>query len=408
MYCFWEERMKYRNFSKKIDFKPSALGFGLMRLPMKDEKEIDREEAIKIVRYAIDNGVNYLDTAYVYHGGESERILCEILKDGYRDKVKIADKMSMWLLKEESDLDRIFFDQLDKLKVDKIDFYLLHALNRRSIDTITRLKIMDWCEKKKADGLIDYIGFSFHDTLPVWKKLIDFYDWDFCMLQFNIIDVKIQLSKAAIDYARRKDIGVIVMEPLRGGQLSLSIPDDIMALWGEMAKLYRDADIPITMSQNQMFLPAQFMLDWLWNFEEIGFLISGMSNFQQVKENIEFAKNASINKLNKKQLTLINKIRKTYLEKIVINCTKCNYCKDCPQKIAIPEIFSSLNEIKRFENQRTPTFRYYFLPEEKRASKCTSCGACVPICPQKLDIPGLLKKCSLVFEEKKMFDTVGF
>jgi len=398
--------MQYREFSNKIHFTPSALGFGMMRLPMKNDNTIDIEEAIKMGRYAIDNGVNYFDTAYIYHGGESEKILAEVLKDGYREKVKIADKMPMWLLKETSDLDRFFFEQLERLKVNKIDFYLLHSLNRSSVNTIQKHKIIDWCEKKKADHYIDYIGFSFHDTLPIWKKLIDYYDWDFCMLQFNIIDVKVQLSKVALDYARKKDIGVIIMEPLRGGQLTTSIPSEIMSLWKGMADLYSKSNIPFKMDiekDKNIFYPAQFMLDWLWSIKEVGFLISGMSNFKQVKENIEFANSSFVNKLNKAQNSLINKIRGAYLAKTVVACTKCNYCKNCPKKIAISEIFDSLNEIKRYENQKTPTFRYGFIPEENRASKCCSCGICLPVCPQGINIPELLKKCSKVFEERKQF-----
>ncbi|MCL2063709.1 MAG: aldo/keto reductase [Candidatus Cloacimonetes bacterium] len=389
--------MIYREFSKKIDFKPSALGFGLMRLPLKDDKTVDIEESVKIARYAIDNGVNYLDTAYMYHGGQSEIALCEILKDGYRDKVKIADKMPMWQLKEDGDLDKIFFEQLEKLKVEKIDFYLLHALHRKSLETINKFKVVDWFEKKKNEGLIGHIGFSFHDTFPIWKKIIDHYDWDFCMLQFNLVDIKQQLRKSALDYARKKDIGIIVMEPLRGGQLSLSIPDEIMDLWSKVAISYGIVG---------KFNPVQFLLDWIWNYKEIGFLISGMSNFQQVKENVEFAKSATVNKLTTKQLKLFNEIQKAYLQRIVINCTKCDYCKDCPQKIAISDIFSKLNEIKRYENQSSPAFGYNFIAEDRRANKCTDCKVCVPLCPQKLDIPNLLKKCSMVFDEKKMFNEV--
>jgi len=391
--------MNYRSLSKKIDFKPSALGYGMMRLPMKDEKTVDTEEAIKIVRYAIDQGVNYLDTAFMYHGGESEKVLSEVLKDGYREKVKIATKMPMWMLKEESDLDKLFFTQLEKLQVKKIDFYLLHALHSKSLDIISKYNILEWLEKKKAEGFIDYIGFSFHDKLSVWKKIIDLYDWDFCMLQFNLIDVKTQLGKSALDYAHKKDIGIIVMEPLRGGQLSLSIPDEIMALWKELAFTY---------GESEHFNPVQYLLDWVWNYKEIGFLISGMSNFQQVKENVEFAKSAGARKINKEQQKLFKNIQKAYLNRIVIHCTKCDYCKICPQKIAISEIFSKLNEVKRYENQRSPSFGYTFIPEDKRANKCTDCKACVAVCPQKLEIPALLKKCSLVFDEKKPYNEVFF
>ena len=389
--------MIYRKLSNKIDFKPSALGFGLMRLPMLDEKNVDVIETVKIVRYAIDQGVNYLDTAYFYHGGESERVLAEILKDGYRDKVKIADKMPLWQVKEEGDLDKIFNDQLDKLQVKKIDFYLLHALHSKSLDIIKEFNVIDWLKRKKAAGLIDYIGFSFHDTITVWKEIIDFHDWDFCMLQFNLIDVKVQLDETAIDYARKKDIGVIVMEPLRGGQLTASVPKDIMSLWKEMAKLSGFED---------KFYPAQFLLNWIWNFENIGFLISGMSSFQQVIENLSFAKHAKINHLTQEQNQLYLRIQKAYLDKIAISCTKCDYCNICPKDIAISNIFDKLNEVKRYENQKNPSFSYNFIPEDRRANKCTGCELCISVCPQKLNIPALLKKCSQIFDFKQNYREV--
>jgi len=389
--------MIYRQLSNKINFMPSALGFGMMRLPLKDDNSVDVEEAIRIIRYAIDHGVNYIDTAYIYHGGESEKVLASVLKDGYREKVKIADKMPMWQLKEEADLDRIFFDQLDRLQVKKIDFYLLHALHGKSLELIQKLNVISWCEKKKAEGYIDYIGFSFHDEIAVWKQIIDFYDWDFCMLQFNIIDVKVQLDQTAIEYARKKDLGVIIMEPLRGGQLTVSIPTEIKLLWDKMAELYvQNNDTPV----GEPYNPVQFILDWLWNFNDIGFMISGMSNFQQVEQNIKYASNSKKNKLTPEQLNLFAKIQEQYLSKIAINCTKCNYCNICPQKIDIPEIFHCLNEVKRYENQKSPTFSYNFIAEERRANKCTACGECVSICPQKLDIPELIKKCSKIFDEK--------
>ena len=229
--------MKYRKFSNKIDFQPSALGFGLMRLPLTPDGKVDYAESIRIVRHAIDNGVNYLDTAYVYHGGESEKIMAEILKDGYREKVKIADKFPLWELKEDpADLDRIFFEQLERLQVKKIDFYLLHSLSKWSFFHYEKkFQLIKWLEKKRADGYIDYIGFSFHDKLPAFKAIVDYYSWDFYLLQINIIDTKSQAGVAGMKYAHKKDIGIIVMEALRGGQLTGSIPKEIQSLWKHFA-----------------------------------------------------------------------------------------------------------------------------------------------------------------------------
>lgn len=388
--------MRYRKLSNRIDFMPSAIGFGVMRLPLKADNSIDVDESVKIIRYSIDNGLNYLDTAYLYHQGESEKIISLALKDGYREKVKIADKFPMWLLKEESDLDRYFFEQLEKLKVDKIDFYLLHALDKNRFLSVKKFNMIEWLEKKKSDGFIDYIGFSFHDNLSCLKKIIDYYDWDFCQLQFNLVDIKTQISLKGLQYARNKDIGVIIMEPLRGGQLTISIPDDIKELWDKMAILYKQ----------ETYNPAQYLLDWIWNFEETGFILSGMSNLEQVKQNIEYAKASSINKITPSQKKLFNLIQKSYLQKIVINCTECNYCKACPQKVAIPYIFNLINEIKRFDNIKTPTFRYNFLSETQKAGNCNSCKICEELCPQKLCISNLLIKCKKIFEDKQDFDSI--
>ena len=388
--------MNYRVFSEKIDFKPSALGFGLMRLPLKEGQCVDVAEAVRMIRYAIDQGVNYMDTAYIYHGGESEKILAKALQDGYREKVKIADKMPMWMLKEEGDLDKIFFEQLEKLQVKKIDFYLLHALSKESFETIEKYKILEWLEKKKADGYIEYGGFSFHDDLDCLKKMVDLHEWDFCLLQVNIIDNETPVGMEGVRYARAKGLGVVIMEPLRGGQLTVSIPERIDALWDDMARMYGDVDA----------LPVKYMLDWLWNNEEIGCIISGMSSFEQLAQNIEFGGKSGVNKLHREQLDLFAKIKDEYLGRLIINCTSCKYCKDCPKEIPIWHIFHLINEVKRYENQRSPSFSYNFLSEDKRAKKCINCKICESLCPQRLEIVDLLKKCSLVFDEKRGFNKV--
>jgi len=382
--------MQYRTFSKRIDFRPSALGFGLMRLPMLDEKTIDVAESVKIVRYAIDHGVNYLDTAYVYYNGESEKVMAKVLKDGYRQKVKIASKMPMRLLQQESDLDRCFFEQLERLEVDKIDFYLLHALEKEMLPMFGRFSPIKWLEKKRAEGYIDYVGFSFHDRLPVFKKIVDMHDWDFCLLQFNIIDLYSQAGITGLKYAHAKDMGIIIMEALRGGQLTGSVPENIKALWQKMGNKS----------------PVQSMLDFVWDFAEVGCIISGMSSMEQVIQNVDYANTAKIGNLTKAEIKLYKTIRTAYLEKTQINCTNCNYCKVCPQKIAIPYIFERINEVRRYDDVRKPSFQYTFVPPANRANNCTGCNACVAHCPQKLDIPALLQKCSKVFDEKRAFDEV--
>lgn len=399
--------MNYRKFGK-LDFMPSALGFGLMRLPLKDKEQglVDVEETIRIVRYAIDHGVNYLDTAYVYHKFESERILSEILKDGYRDKVKIATKFPLWNLQEEADLDKIFFEQLDKLKVKKIDFYLLHALNVNTFKLVKKFNMTEWLEKKRQDGYIDYIGFSFHDKLSVFKKIVDYYDWDFCQIQYNIIDVKNQAGMSGLKYAHKKGLGVIIMEPLRGGQLTQSVSDDIMENWNDMALEYSKKAQKTFNKPNGSVNQVQFLLDWLWNQEEVGLILSGMSDFSQTEQNVSFAEHSQINKFNKKQSAIIKKVQKMYQEKILIPCTGCNYCRVCPSKVGISYIFNLANEIVRFDNVNSPKMSYNFIPEIHRANKCVNCKVCLEHCPQQLNIPELIAKCKAVFEDNKPFSEV--
>jgi predicted aldo/keto reductase-like oxidoreductase len=389
--------MKYRKFSNRIDFKPSALGFGLMRPPMTADNKVDDDEAVKIIRYAIDNGVNYLDTAYVYFGGDNERLMAKVLKDGYRDKVKITSKMPMWNIKEEKDLDVFFNESLDRMEVEKIDFYLFHSLGAHSLEMFEKYNLFQWAEKKKSEGKIDYIGFSFHDKAPVLKQIIDLYDrWDFCMVQFNLVDIKEQMPLEYLQYAKSKDVGVIIMEPLRGGQLTTSIPPKIQELWEKMAKLYNSIETN----------PAKYLLDFIWNHSEVSHLISGMSNMQQVEQNLSYAEDAEINKLTDDKLELFKQIQKAYLDTILINCTDCKYCSVCPNKIAIPTIFNNLNEIVRYDDEKIPLNRNNFIAEDKRASKCTGCGECLAHCPQKLDIPELLSKCAKVFDDKLGFDKI--
>ena len=225
--------MQYRPFGK-LDWKVSALGFGTMRLPINgaDQAAINEPEAIKLIRFAIDAGVNYVDSAYVYHEGNSEVVLGKALEDGYRDKVKIATKMPVFSIQNKEDLDRIFETQLIRLKTDCIDFYLLHALMKPTWDKVKELNIIDWAEQKIAQGKIGYLGFSFHDEYEVFKEIVDSYkDWTFCQIQYNYLDEHYQAGKAGLQYAATKGLAVIVMEPLAGGLLAVKPPEEIQQEW---------------------------------------------------------------------------------------------------------------------------------------------------------------------------------
>jgi len=225
---------------------------------------------------------------------------------------------------------------------------------------------------------------------------VDLHSWDLCLLQYNIVDKDVPVGFEGIRYARAKGLGIVIMEGLRGGQLTVSIPEEINKLWSELAELYKASS----------YNPPQYMLDWIWNNEDVGLVLSGMSNFEQVSQNIEYANFAQINKLTNEQLVVFDKIQKAYLDITAVNCTGCKYCDICPQKISISHIFGLLNEIKRYDNHRTPTFRYGFLDEANRANKCIGCNKCVTVCPQKLEIPDLLKRCSSIFDGKQAFHEV--
>ncbi|SJZ30563.1 aldo/keto reductase [Selenihalanaerobacter shriftii] len=364
--------MKYRNF-KGLDWEVSALGFGTMRLPQGDEGDIDEEKAIEMIRYGIDQGINYVDTAWPYHGGESENLVGKALQDGYREKVKVATKLPSWMIKSKADLDEYLDKQLEKLNVDKIDFYLLHTLNRKFWDNYKQLDvdIFEWLEKVRDEGKIDYIGFSFHDDYELFEEIIDAYDWDFCQIQYNYIDTEFQAGKKGLKYADSKDIPVIVMEPLRGGSLAGEMPEDIQSIFDQAETKRTSAD---------------WALQWLWNQPEVTMVLSGMSELSHVKENIESANKSEINKLTEEEIELVKKLAKKYKELSPVSCTGCGYCIPCPTKVSIPRIFSLYNEAHAFDLFEEKRKEYKRIKDDQRASACVSCTKCEELCPQGIPI----------------------
>ena len=271
--------MKYRKFGK-LDWEVSVLGFGAMRLPVigEDRSKINEPEAIRMIRYAIDHGVNYIDTAYPYHGGNSEVVVGKALKDGYREKVRIATKMPIGRVNSSEDLDRIFNEQMRRLQTNRIDFYLLHGLNKERWLKVLNLNVLDWAEKLIDEGKIGYFGFSFHDEFEVFKEIIDGYDgWTFCQIQYNYVDTessKRTPGTQGLKYAASKRLAVVVMEPIAGGLLAIPPPPEIQAIWDE-------AEIKRT--------PAEWALLWVWNHPEVSLALSGMSTMEQVIENVQTA-----------------------------------------------------------------------------------------------------------------------
>lgn len=375
--------MQYRNFGK-TGKKVSILGFGAMRLPLtnkEDNGSIDRKKSIQMIRYSIDHGVNYIDTAYPYHEGKSELIVSEALKAGYRSRVNLADKLPSWKIHSPEDFDIYFNEQLQKLCDTQINFYLLHSLNQKSWENLYSLGVLDWMQKQKENGKIQFIGFSFHDSFPVFETIINAFEWDFCQIQLNYMDIDYQAGLKGLKLATKKGIGTIVMEPLKGGRLAK--PRGVMKDLFQKEGVSRD--------------PVQWALDWVWDMPETSMLLSGMSTLVQVKDNIKFAQLAKPNQFSKDDHLFIDKVQKTYESLINVDCTQCGYCMPCPYGINIPLNFEFYNDSRFVPFSQLKNAYKNFLKEEQRAKNCQKCGSCEEKCPQKITIQEFLTKISSAF-----------
>jgi predicted aldo/keto reductase-like oxidoreductase len=379
--------MKYRQFGK-CDFKVSALGFGCMRLPIinDDVKQIDEEKAIDLIRYAIDNGVTYIDTAYPYHKGSSEIVVGKALKDGYREKVELATKLPTWLTNSYGDFNKYLDEQLEKLQTDHIDMYLLHALDKERWDKLVDLDIFKFIKNALGDGRIKQIGFSFHDKLDTFKEIIDAYDWDFCQIQYNFLDDNYQAGRQGLEYASKKGMAIVIMEPLKGGRLAKTPPISVKQLWGK-------SETPKT--------PADWALRWVWNHPEVTTVLSGMNSMEQITENMKTSETALPNSLSKKDLALIDNVKEQYNELIKVQCTACSYCMPCPVGVDIPKNFALLNEASMYDEQDSQSHAYNNdLTLKERAVSCVECGKCETLCPQHLEIRKHLKEVNAAMKSK--------
>jgi len=371
--------MQYRQFGK-LDWKVSALGFGAMRLPVidKDHNRINEPEAIKMIRRAIDHGVNYVDTAYPYHGGNSENLVGKALENGYREKIRLATKLPSWFIEKYEDYDRYISEQLDKLKTDHIDFYLLHGMNKNLWLKLRDLEVLKWAENALSDGRIRHIGFSFHDSLDVFKEIVDAYEgWDFCQIQYNFMDTEFQAGTEGLKYAADRGMAVVIMEPLRGGGLAKEPPAEVAELWAKALK---------------QRAPVDWALQWLWNQPEVSVVLSGMTAMQHVEENLAYADKSGIGTLTDDELSLISQVRDSYITLSPIPCTNCQYCMPCPNGVNIPTIFGRYNEGYIYDDHRVARMRYRQLPREEQADQCVECLECEEKCPQDIPISEWLKR----------------
>jgi predicted aldo/keto reductase-like oxidoreductase len=365
--------MEYRNF-KKIKTNPSLLGFGCMRFPTLPNGKIDVAQVEEMFKYAIENGVTYFDTAYPYHGGESELVVGEVLKKYPRESFNLTTKLPVWLLKETSDVSKYFEEQRKKLQTEYFDFYLLHALSKERYVLARDLGVFDILEQYKKEGKIKHLGFSFHSTLEDFEYILNdgLAHWDFCQIQLNYMDLEHQQGMKGYEELKAHDIPVIIMEPLKGGLLA-RLPQDI-------SKVFTD--------YNSKSSIASWAFRFIGSFSQVSTILSGMGSIEQVKDNI-----ATFNKfkpVNAKELELIDKVRTLIKSRIYVGCTGCDYCIDCPREVRISKIFKYVNNKYMYENINN-------IKNDKdivsyNIDKCISCKKCEKKCPQGIKISSVIQE----------------
>jgi uncharacterized protein len=368
----------------------SILGFGCMRLPVLDGRHdrIDEALATRMLHHGIDAGVNYVDTAYPYHGGthnpagNSEVFVGRALQGGYRERVLLATKLPSWLVHTRADMDKFLDVQLERLRTDHIDCYLLHGLNAGSWERLRALGVLPFLDRALADGRIRYAGFSFHDDAAVFPGIVDAYDWTFCQIQYNYMDVDYQAGQAGLRYAAERGLGVIIMEPLKGGWLAQRVPDEVKAIW-------RAA--PVARS------PAEWALRFVWDEPGVSMLLSGMTAMEHVIENLRVAADGHPRSLSAQEQAVIRQARDVYRSRMRADCTGCRYCMPCPSGVDIPYILEVLNDAYLYED--VPGAKVlYGMQGGAGAAGCTECGECEEACPQGLPISDLVAEARRLFE----------
>ena len=379
--------MQYRE--DKYGNKLSILGFGCMRFQRK-MGSIDYEKAERQIMLAIENGVNYFDSAYIYPG--SEVLLGEVLeRNRARDKVYIATKLPHYLIKDAKALDKLFEEELRRLRTDHVDYYLMHMLT----DTATweRMKAMgieEWIAQKKASGAIRQVGFSYHGNSDMFCKLVDAYDWDFCQIQYNYMDEHSQAGRKGLNHAHAKGLPVIIMEPLRGGKLVNMLPEEAKKIFAEYSVQHS---------------PAQWAFRWLWNQPEVTVVLSGMNTEEMVQDNVQTASEVQIGELGEQEEGMLQNVVKAINAKVKVGCTGCGYCTSCPAGVDIPGVFAAYNRV--YSESKISGIREYFMCTAFRknvtgASNCIGCGKCEKHCPQGLPIRKYLQ------DAKKELEIPGY
>lgn len=358
----------------KLGIDVSLLGFGCMRFPTLADGKINEPEAERMIDKAIAAGVNYIDTAYPYHNGDSEPFVGRVLKKYDRSSFYLATKLPVWAVNCVEDAERIFNEQLTRLQTDYIDFYLLHAMGKDKWDKMLELGVVDFCKKLKEEGKIKYLGFSFHDGYEVFEEMINYMDWDFCQIQFNYMDEHEQAGIKGYKLTEEKQIPLIIMEPIKGGSLA-NFADDITAK-------FRALDPEAS--------TASYALRWVGTFPNVKVILSGMSNMEQVDDNLKTF--ANFRPLDEKEQATIKDVVETLNSRVQNGCTGCNYCMPCPAGVNIPGNFRVWNTYHMYQNYGVVSWSWDNLGEKGQAKNCIQCGKCEKACPQKLSIREDLKK----------------
>ena len=375
------EKRKLEN----LGIETSLLGFGCMRFPLNAEGKIDEAEAERMVDKAIAEGVNYIDTAYPYHDGQSEIVVGNILKKYDRSSFYLATKLPVWFVNGPEDVDKLLNEQLGKLQTDYIDFYLMHAMNKERWDKMLEVGCVERLEQLKAEGKIKYIGFSFHDSYEVFEEMINYRDWDFAQIQFNYVDAEDQAGVRGYELAEKKGVPLIIMEPIKGGSLAAFAPE----IMDKFASLDKDAS------------PASFALRWVGTFPNVKVILSGMTTMEQVEDNLKTF--ADFKPLTDKEQEVIAEVKAILESRVRNGCTGCRYCMPCPAGVDIPGCFAAWNTYYAYQNYNVVRWSWEEgIGEAHQAKNCIKCGKCEGACPQQISIREDLEKAQADLDNKQL------
>ena len=370
---------------EKLGIETSLLGYGCMRFPTTAEGKIDREQAEKLLDTAYARGINYFDTAYMYHDGESESFVGEAMKKYDRSSFYFATKLPLWEVNTLEDVDRLFNEQITKLQTDYVDFYLMHAISKERWDKMLELGVVKRLEELKAEGKVKYLGFSFHDSYEVFEEVLRYRDWDFCQIQLNYMDTEIQAGMKGYALTEELNIPLVIMEPVKGGSLAC-FADDITAK-------FRALDPNAS--------TASFALRWIGSLPNVKVVLSGMSNMEQVEDNLNTF--GDFKPMNETELATIKEIVELINSRVQNGCTGCSYCMPCPAGVDIPGNYRAWNTYHMYQNYNMVKGSWERgLGDEKQAKNCIKCGKCEKVCPQKIQIRADLEKVQADIDKKEM------